>query len=511
MRPAIRPALVSLLLLSAAPCLRAADSDTPADNEELTRLYTEDQSDRKPPPGSSIDWSVVGPRDKARLARIKHLYAAGELKTGADYYHAAMVLQHGEGTEDYLLAHELCVVALSKGHSRALWLAAATEDRFLRSLGRPQRFGTQYRSEGGGPTRLQETDPSVTDQHRREMKVPPLETARANAARFDTGPSFALPPLPDAPALTQDIFAPTDDAGTALEKLRKFIPKSAEEAFTLAKASRDLCARFPAPHVRAAALAHVALHWSRLSETHLAALKGWSPVLGETDPDFTPEQRATIAERLVYVRAIARTKADPSLAYDDAMLAETASVLTAHRSSLQARAQFINAALCVAPDKAIPRLRELLPDDPKAEEAIAQLERIGRPLDLTLTTLEGAPLHLRDLRGKVVVLHFFNARFGATPNAIARLEEFAADNVALVGICLEKNLAAARDVVAKQGITWPVALNDTGAGKGIAIQFRAEITPYYLLVDRAGNLRYRGIQIIDPTALKRLEALVAEK
>src|SRR5262245_14914618 len=113
------------------------------DNEELIRLYQEDQSDRTPPAGKSIDWSAVAPRDSTRLARVKELYTQNKLQTGSDYYHAAMILQHAEAPEDYLLAHELCVAAISKGNSEAKWLAAASEDRFLMSIDRPQRFGAQ--------------------------------------------------------------------------------------------------------------------------------------------------------------------------------------------------------------------------------------------------------------------------------------------------------------------------------------------------------------------------------
>ena len=47
------------------------------------------------------------PRDRARQARVKELYATNQLKTGIDYYHAAMVLQHGEVPEDFLLAHRI--------------------------------------------------------------------------------------------------------------------------------------------------------------------------------------------------------------------------------------------------------------------------------------------------------------------------------------------------------------------------------------------------------------------
>lgn len=147
-------------------------------------MEEEDQSDRTPPAGKSIDWKVVGPRDRARLTRVKELYSQNQLQTGNDYFKAALILQHGDVPEDYLLAHELCVVAISKGvHVESL--AAASEDRFLMSIGRPQRFGTQYRSDNNGPYRLYTMDSGVTDQLRRMMSVPSLAEAKAGEARWN--------------------------------------------------------------------------------------------------------------------------------------------------------------------------------------------------------------------------------------------------------------------------------------------------------------------------------------
>ncbi|MEJ2079154.1 MAG: hypothetical protein P8Z74_14260 [Acidobacteriota bacterium] len=161
---------------------QSSTKPTPKDNEELIRLYQEDQADRAP--RTAIDWKVVGPRDQARLKRVKELYTQGRMQTGGDYYNAAMVLQHGSSPEDFLLAHEFCIVAISKGEVRAKWLAAASEDRFLMNIGRPQRFGTQYRSDGQGPIRLYEVGPSVTDGLRRALDVPSLAEAKAREAEF---------------------------------------------------------------------------------------------------------------------------------------------------------------------------------------------------------------------------------------------------------------------------------------------------------------------------------------
>jgi hypothetical protein len=160
------------------------------DNAELARLHDEDQADRRSEAGRpiEIDPSVLVPRDRARQARVKALYRSGAIRTGKDYRRAAMVLQHADSPEDHLLAHEFCVVALARGEDEARWLAAATEDRFLMNIGRPQRFGTQYRSIGqDDPLRLYEVGPGVTDGLRRELRVPSLEEARKREAEMNSG------------------------------------------------------------------------------------------------------------------------------------------------------------------------------------------------------------------------------------------------------------------------------------------------------------------------------------
>lgn len=155
---------------------------TTQDNPELKRLHDDDQADRTPPKGKEIDWAIVGPRDKSRLKRVKELLARNLLQTGNDYYRAALVLQHGEEPEDFLLSHEFCVIAMAKGKNDedTRWLAASSEDRFLMNIGRPQRFATQFRSEGNGPIQLYHVGPGVTDEMRRIMGLHSLAEAKAH-------------------------------------------------------------------------------------------------------------------------------------------------------------------------------------------------------------------------------------------------------------------------------------------------------------------------------------------
>jgi hypothetical protein len=164
---------------------REAQAPPPADSGEMTRMFQEDQDDRKPGL-HGIDWAVVKPRDDARLARTRELYASGALRTGADWWHAALILQHSSDADDYLLAHEMSVAAVVRGEENARWLVAATEDRFLMKIGRKQRFGTQYEpADEPGKYRVAATDPQVTDELRAVLGTPSLAEARATASRFD--------------------------------------------------------------------------------------------------------------------------------------------------------------------------------------------------------------------------------------------------------------------------------------------------------------------------------------
>jgi hypothetical protein len=174
--------ILQQMLLGRGQAMQQGHKEEAKDNEELARLYQEDQDDRK---ADKIDWAIVGARDAKRLARVKELYQSQQLQTGADYLHAAMILQHAEAAEDYLLAHELCIVAVSKGETRAKWLTAATEDRFLWKIGRPQRFGTQLISDGPDkPFRLYKVDGGVTDALRSSLNVPSLKDAEARARKM---------------------------------------------------------------------------------------------------------------------------------------------------------------------------------------------------------------------------------------------------------------------------------------------------------------------------------------
>ncbi len=77
------------------------------------------------------------------------------------------------------------------GHRAARWLAAAAHDRWLMRQGKPQKYGTQYVTEGDR-WRLWEVDPATTDQERKEWSVPPLASGGPPTCRGDDAPAGSV-------------------------------------------------------------------------------------------------------------------------------------------------------------------------------------------------------------------------------------------------------------------------------------------------------------------------------
>ena len=108
---------------------------------EMKAIFDADQSARM---SKAIDWKVIVPADDKRRERTRELLAQGSLHTAEDYWEAAFIFQHGDTSDSYLLAHVLATVAVAKGDTKAIWIAAATLDRYLMKVGQKQILGTQY-------------------------------------------------------------------------------------------------------------------------------------------------------------------------------------------------------------------------------------------------------------------------------------------------------------------------------------------------------------------------------
>lgn len=151
-----------------------------APSAPMKSIYDEDQLVRR---AEHSDGQVTSKSDAQRRDQTRTLLAAGALQTGKDYEEAAFLFQHGDSAEDYLLAHTLAMVSISKGNAAAIWIAAATLDRYLQKINQKQIFGTQYVTDPKGTWTQEPNDRAlVSDALRQQLGVPP-QAAQARQLR----------------------------------------------------------------------------------------------------------------------------------------------------------------------------------------------------------------------------------------------------------------------------------------------------------------------------------------
>lgn len=187
--------LCSITLIVGLAASAAAQS-APPDNPDLARLYAEDQRDDHrailvDEDGNAVPLDDLRARlgelppqladDVRRRIAVDSVLAAGGAQTADDFYHAAMVYQHGADTTSYRTAHELAsrATALDPEHADARWLMAASWDRYLVDADRPQWYGTQYRCDEQGLRRSEPVEAGrVTDAERVAAGVQTLAEQR---------------------------------------------------------------------------------------------------------------------------------------------------------------------------------------------------------------------------------------------------------------------------------------------------------------------------------------------
>ncbi len=167
------PRLIALLLLSmglsahAAPCGKDR-------SQELKSLHDGDQLDR------AVDWSglsrqdiaKIERRDEKRRKRVAKIFAEGCLKTADDYFHAAMVYQHGPAAEHTFQTYIWASRAVQLGRDDAKILVRCGIDRHLMDRGQKQIYATQGSQIPGDPHGcycLWPVEASSTDEDRRKL------------------------------------------------------------------------------------------------------------------------------------------------------------------------------------------------------------------------------------------------------------------------------------------------------------------------------------------------------
>jgi len=125
------------------------------------------------------------------------------------------------------------------------------------------------------------------------------------------------------------------------------------------------------------------------------------------------------------------------------------------------------------------------------------------------TTLDGAPFDLESLRGQPVLINFWGPSCvpcrDEFPLFKAKLEQHAADGLAIVGILTFDPAAPARDFIADYGATWPTVDDPDGT---IRTTYRVAARPQTYFVDRDGILRSIQVGALTDAEFERQFAVI---
>lgn len=142
-------------------------------------------------------------------------------------------------------------------------------------------------------------------------------------------------------------------------------------------------------------------------------------------------------------------------------------------------------------------------DGAKPAEASGPAAELGKPApDFTLTDTDGKAVTLSSLKGKIVVLEWFNAdcpfvKRNHTQGSLKAYGNEAAGKGDVVWLAINSSadgkqgagVARNKEARTQYGMSYPVLMDEAGT---VGKKYGAKTTPHMFVVDKAGNLAYSG-------------------
>jgi thiol-disulfide isomerase/thioredoxin len=144
----------------------------------------------------------------------------------------------------------------------------------------------------------------------------------------------------------------------------------------------------------------------------------------------------------------------------------------------------------------------------------ASADSQGAAPDFSLDGLKGSKTSLSQLKGQVVMINFWATWCGPCqqemPLLDAMYKKYRAAGFTLLGVNVDKETPAVKDLLAKKPVSFPVLLDPANQ---VSRAYRVNAMPSTVIVDRKGAVRYihKGYKAGDENEyLDRIRSLIRE-